>query len=223
MARSPTVPHVPSSSVKVAVPSDVMERVDAVAERAGLTRDDCVELGLRALLDGEESPAAVVWSRYTRGQVQTPADVISALASADVPDSVRGFRLGAPAADRAPVPWPRNGPGADLNADPLQVWPIVRGLWRMRPAGTSVIVAIRLGHVLGVYRVSGWQHEPESGRHYAVGGRAIDPRGRLVDAETGADVGAASAADLAIHNAVSAAPIVLPRGTAQPVVKLSAK
>ena len=77
MARSPTVPHVPSSSVKVAVPSDVMERVDAVAERAGLTRDDCVELGLRALLDGEESPAAVVWSRYTRGQVQTPADVIA--------------------------------------------------------------------------------------------------------------------------------------------------
>ena len=119
MARSPTVPHVPSSSVKVAVPSDVMERVDAVAERAGLTRDDCVELGLRALLDGEESPAAVVWSRYTRGQVQTPADVISALASANVPDSVRGFRLGAPAADRAPVPWPRNGPGADLNADPI--------------------------------------------------------------------------------------------------------
>jgi hypothetical protein len=71
--------------------------------------------------------------------------------------------------------------------------------------------------------VSGWQHEPDTGRHYAIGGRVIDPRGRLVDVETGADVGAASAADLAIHSAVSAAPIVLPRGTAQPVVKLSAK
>lgn len=223
MARSLAVPHVPSSSVKVAVPSDVMARVDEMAEGAGLSRDDCVELGLRALLDGERSLAAVVWSRYTSGQVQTPADVISALASASVPDAVRGFRLGAPAEDRAPVPWPRSGPGADLGADPLQVWPIVRGLWRMRPAGISVIVAIRLGHVLGVYRVTGWQQEPTSGRHYAIGGRVIDPTGRLVDVETGADVGAASAADLAIQSSVTAAPIVLPRGTAQPVVKLSAR
>jgi hypothetical protein len=93
----------------------------------------------------------------------------------------------------------------------------------MRPAGISVIVALRLGHVLGVYRVAGWQQEPESGRHYAIGGRVIDPRGRLLDAENGADVGSATVADLAIHRAVSAAPIVLPRGTAQPVVKLSAR
>jgi len=175
------------------------------------------------LLDGEGSPAAVVWSRYTSGQVQTPGDVISALSEAKVPDAVRGFRLGSPAVDRTPVPWPRSGPGVDLGADPLDAWPIVRGLWRMRPAGISVIVALRLGHVLGVYRVAGWQLEPESGRHYAIGGQVIDPRGRLLDAENGADVGSATVADLAIHRAVSAAPIVLPRGTAQPVVKLSAR
>ena len=223
MARSLAVPHVPSSSVKVAVPSDVMARVDAMAENAGLSRDDCVELGLRALLDGDGSPAAVVWSRYTSGHVQTPGDVISALSEANVPDAVRGFRLGSPAVDRTPVPWPRSGPGVDLGADPLDAWPIVRGLWRMRPAGISVIVALRLGHVLGVYRVAGWQQEPESGRHYAIGGQVIDPRGRLLDAENGADVGSATVVDLAIHSAVSAAPIVLPRGTAQPVVKLSAR
>src|SRR6476646_3889147 len=147
MARSLAVPHVPSSSVKVAVPSDVMARVDAMAENAGLSRDDCVELGLRALLDGDGSPAAVVWSRYTSGHVQTPGDVISALSEANVPDAIRGFRLGSPAVDRTPVPWPRSGPGVDLGADPLDAWPIVRGLWRMRPAGISVIVALRLGHV----------------------------------------------------------------------------
>ena len=45
MARSLAVPHVPSSSVKVAVPSDVMARIDTMAENAGLSRDDCVELG----------------------------------------------------------------------------------------------------------------------------------------------------------------------------------
>ena len=135
MARSLAVPHVPSSSVKVAVPSDVMARVDAMAENAGLSRDDCVELGLRALLDGDGSPAAVVWSRYTSGHVQTPGDVISALSEANVPDAVRGFRLGSPAVDRTPVPWPQRSGGRSG----CRRWTLAHSSWSVAHAPSGYL------------------------------------------------------------------------------------
>lgn len=220
MADSLSVPHVPSSSVKVAIPAALIEQADQAVTQTGLPRDELIELVLRSRLDTEGSPAADIWSQYRASQAQSPADVVAAVTAAGVPDGVRGLRLGPPSPDRNDIPWSRPGIGAELWWSATEVWPVVRGLWRMDPSGVTVIAALRLGHVLGVYRVHGWRQEPESGRRYAVAGSIITDEGRLLDADSGEDQGEASAHDLAIRAAVTAAPILMPPAR-QPVVKLS--
>ena len=221
MAGFGTVPDVQSTAVRVALAAGLSERVEQLAAEAGLMRDEYVELLIRSRTDGPDSPAAALWEQYAGKVTQTPGDVVAALVAAGVTDGVRGLKLGAPAPDRVPAPWPRPGTGAELWWSPIQVWPIVRGLWRMDPTGISVIVALRLGYALGVYRVDGWGQESQSERRFALGGRVITATGRLLDAETGADVGEASTTDMTIRAAITAAPI-LPQSR-QPVVRLSTR
>lgn len=215
MADSRVVPDVLSTAVRIAVAASVVERIEAMGARIGLPRDELIELMLRRSVDGENSTAAQLWESYTAGQTQSPSDVAAALTQWDV--GVRGFKLSSPSPDRAQPPWTRSGTGAELSWSPERVWPVVRGLWRMTPSGVSHVVALKLGHALGVYRVQGWgEHD---GRKYALGGSIITAEGRLLDAETGSDTGPASEVDQAVYATVTAAPIIA--AGRQPVVRLS--
>ena len=220
MAHSRAMPNAPSTAVRLRVPLAVSDRIEDVARSLHLPRDEIVELVMRSRLDGPDSPAARLWEQYAAGVSQTPAEVKAKLKAAGFGNErVRALRIGSPAPDREPVPWPRPGTGAELSWSAVEVWPIVRGLWRMNSTGVAVIVALRLGYTLGVYRVGGWAEHMASGRKYALNATIVTPAGRLQDAETSADVGPASEAHLALLNVVSAAPIVATGQ--QPVVMLS--
>lgn len=220
MADSAVVPDVESTAVRIAVPFAVMERIEAMAAAIPMPRDEMVELLLRSRTDGPGSPAEAMWHQYLSGEVQTPAAIAAELASVGVQGGVRGLRLGSPSPDRGPVPWSRQGLGAELWWSPEQTWPAVRGLWRINPKGITVIVALRLGYVLGVYRVVGWATDPTTGRSYATEGVIIGADGRLRDPGSGTDVGPVSDEDAAIRGVLAKAPISLPPHR-QPVVKLS--
>jgi len=214
------MPDVPSTAVRIAMPADLVAVVESRSASLGIPRDELVELAVRSRFE-PDSPAVAVWDRYAAGSSQTPTAVAEALASAGILERVRGFRLGAPTPERTdPPPWSRPGTGAALSNTPAQTWPIVRGLWRMDPTDVSVIVALRLGMVLGVYRVGRWVTDELTGRRYAVDGQIITSGGRLQDAENGTDLGAASDADRSLYRILTAAPI-LPPAARQPVVKLS--
>jgi hypothetical protein len=220
MAHSAVVPDVESTAVRIAVPFALMERIESMAAAIPMLRDEMVELLLRSRTDGSSSPAATMWEQYMSGDVQTPAAIAAELASIGVESGVRGLRLGSPSPDRGPIPWERQGLGAELWWGPEETWPAVRGLWRINPKGITVIVALRLGYVLGVYRVVGWATDPTTGRSYATKGVIIGADGRLRDPETGADAGPVSDQDRAIRSVVVRTPISLPPHR-QPVVKLT--
>lgn len=220
MADSPVVPDVESSAVRIAVAADLVDQLQGVATGVGLTRDELIELVLRSRGDRDPAPALKLLDAYLDRQARTPADITRLLHEQGINEAIRGLRLGPPGPDRIAPPWPRVGAGAALSWNADEVWPIARGLWRIRPAGVSVIAALRLGQVLGVYRVGGWVLEPRTQRHYAVDGLVITANGRLRDPETGADRGEATSAEQAIQRILAAAPIVMPPGR-QPVVRLS--
>lgn len=217
MARSMSMPNVESSASRIAVPARLTAEVESLAGRVGLSRDELVELAIRSVVQGDT--AASLWRQYERGPTQTAADVRAALTRAGVREGVRGLRMGPLAADRSPVPWAREGAGVELDWAPTQCWPAVRGLWRLSSDGVQVIVGLRLGRAVGVYKVEGWATDLDSGRKYAVGGRAITADGDLVNAETGTLYGSASESDREIYAAVTKCPIVL--SGRHPVVRLS--
>lgn len=213
MARSCFMPHVPSTSVRVVVPRDVMELVDVVADRSGLARDDVVELALRVGLAEDKSSVAIdLWNAYRRGATRSPLDVAQALADAGIPDVVRGVRI------RPTTSWT-----PDDFYDPVAIWPTARGAWRLRTDGVGVVVALHLGLPVAVYRVSDWVHDPDTRRNTAAAGHAITSTGRLLDVINGHDVGPASPVDTALRDIITTTPIVVPRGSAQPVVHLSTR
>lgn len=222
MADSRLVPNVSTTAVSLAVPAAVVDRADRLATETGLRRDELLELALRSRFDPPKSAAADLWAAYVSGRAQSMTEVAAALASEGVVRGVRGLRLGSPTTDRTPVPWKRDGIGAELFWDEQQTWPAVRGIWRMTTAGVTHIAGLRLGRVLGVYRVDGWAVEPLLGRKYATGGSFITADGRLKDAATGADRGPVTDTDRAVHSVLTRAPILAPPNQ-QPIIKLSAR
>lgn len=218
MAGLRVMPNVPSSAARVAVPAGLTGEIEARAAGVGLSRDELVELALRAAV--QNGPARDLWQSYESGATQTLETVRAALAAATINEKIRGFRLSAPAPDRSPVPWKREGAGVELTHSAAQAWPMVRGLWRFTADGVHVIAGIRLGQVVGVYRVQGWVSDLATGRKYAIGGQAITSDGLLQDVETGA-TSQASAEDRAIEQILRSRPILMTGR--QPVVLLSTR
>lgn len=219
MASSDAVPHVPSTSVRFTVPADLASLVDEWANGHHLSRDEGLEVLLRGRLAGEASSATDLWAAYQRGEVQSAADIEAALTRAEVGDAVMGIRLGARRPVTDTTPFRRDHMGADLDDVPADVWPAVRGLWRIHPRWRYV-VAFRLGRPLALYRVVGWEQEAKSGRRWAIGGQIVQ-NGRRVDADTGEDQAEASPVDLAIVDAVMARPLAMTAGAANPLVLLN--
>jgi len=218
MESSTTMPRVESSSGRLAIPADLIQRIERWSATYGLSREEGAELVLRGTIDPIEPVASRLRHSYETRDVQTPEQVSSALARAEVEVPVVGIRLG----PRRPIgteaePFSRDHLGADLLDDPLEVWPAARGLWRMsdRP---RVIVAYRLGHPLAVYRVPGWEQDPGTGRRWAATGHVLTSDQRMSVA--GTDSGAATDADRSIVHVVSARPLVTPPAAANPIVWL---
>ena len=131
---------------------------------------------------------------------------------------VVGVRLGPRRPATETEPFTRDHLGADLLDDALEVWPAVRGLWRMS-ARPRVIVAYRLGYPLAVYRVAGWEQDPTTNRRWAPAGQILTDT-RRTDASTGADSGEATADDRAIVRVIRSRPLVTPPAAANPIVWL---
>ena len=219
MESSTTMPRVESFSGRLAIPADLMQRIERWSARYGLSREEGVELVLRGTIDPIEPVASSLRHSYETRDVHTPEQVSAALARAEVDVPVVGIRLGPrrPTGSQ-PEPFSRDHLGADLLDDALGVWPAARGLWRMsdRP---RVIVAYRLGHPLAVYRVPGWEQDQKTGRRWAATGQILTESRRL-SVTSGTDVGAATAADRSIVQLVTARPLVTPPAAANPIVWL---
>jgi len=219
MESSTTMPRVESSSGRLAIPADLIQRIERWSATYGLSREEGAELVLRGTIDPIEPVASSLRHSYETRDVQTPEQVSAALARAEVDVPVVGIRLG----PRRPIgtdaePFSRDHLGADLLDDALEVWPAARGLWRMsdRP---RVIVAYRLGHPLAVYRVPSWEQDPDSGRRWAATGQVLTT-GQRMSVASGADAGAATDADRSIVQVVGARPLVMPPAAANPIVWL---
>ena len=218
--HTPDVAHVQSPVIRWSASPDLATLVDRWADAAHLPRDEAVELLIRSrLAKDDNAPAVQAWHAYRDGLTQTPGEVADTLAAARVTEHVVGVRMGPLRPEATPPPWARPGIGVDLDADAMTAWPQIRGLWRMRMRPT-VLIGLRLGWAGWIYRVNGWEQDPQSGRSFASSGRAITAAGRLLDAESGVDVGEASASDMSILTAIRRAPIIVPR-SANPIVRLS--
>lgn len=221
VASSLAVPHVPSTSVRLTVPADLADMVTTWSAEHTLSRDEGVEVLLRSVLADQDSTARRVFLSYDSGDVQTAKAIEDTLRQAEVADPVIGIRLPARRATDEPAPYPRHHVGADLDDDPLTVWPAVRGLWRIHPRWTHV-VAYRLGRPLALYRITTWEQDPESGRRWAAAGHIIAGDRRL-NPDTGADTGAATSTDRAIADAVFTRPLATAANAANPLVLLNSR
>ncbi len=219
MESSTTMPRVESSSGRLAIAADLMQRIERWSATYGLSREEGAELVLRGTIDPIEPVASSLRHSYEMRDVQTPEQVSAALAQAEVDVPVVGIRLG----PRRPIgsdaePFSRDHLGANLLDDALEVWPAARGLWRMsdRP---RVIVAYRLGYPLAVYCVPGWEQDQKTGRRWAATGQILT-ESRRVSVASGTDADAATAADRSIIQVVTARPLVTPPAAANPIIWL---
>lgn len=219
MESSTTMPRVESSSGRLAIAADLMQRIERWSATYGLSREEGAELVLRGTIDPIEPVASSLRHSYETRDVQTPEQVSAALAQAEVDVPVVGIRLG----PRRPIgsdaePFSRDHLGANLLDDALEVWPAARGLWRMsdRP---RVIVAYRLGYPLAVYCVPGWEQDQKTGRRWAATGQILT-ESRRVSVASGTDADAATAADRSIIQVVTARPLVTPPAAANPIIWL---
>lgn len=215
---SGAVPRVPSTSVHLSVPAYVVGQVEDWSKTHGLTRAESIELLLLGALHGPGSPPARLRDAYETGAIQKPGEVSDALDKAGIDVPVIGFLLG----PRQPLrdidePFERDHIGADLTDDPLTAWSSTRGVWRVsdRP---RIVVALRLGLPLAIYRVSGWEPAPGSTRRWAPGGTVISGP-RRIDANTGEDLGDTSETERTIASVIMAKPITQP-SSANPLVWL---
>ena len=212
------VPRVESSSGRLAIPADLVQRIEHWSATYGLSREEGAELVLRGSVEPVEEAALTLRAAYEARDVQTPEQVSAGLSAAEVDVPVVGMRLGPRRPATETEPFTRDHLGADLLDDALEVWPAVRGLWRMS-ARPRVIVAYRLGYPLAVYRVAGWEQDPTTNRRWAPAGQILTDTRRL-DASTGADSGEATTADRAIFRVVRSRPLVTPPAAANPIVWL---
>lgn len=218
MGSSGTMPRVESTSGRLAVAADLIQRAERWAAELGLSREEAAELALRGIVAPTEPAAAELLNAYRDGAVQRPEEISAALASAEVDVPVVGVRLG----PRRPVdgdePFTRDAQGADLDATPESAWHSARGLWRMsdRP---RILVALRFGLPLGIYRVPSWEQDPVTGRRWAATGQILTS-GQRFDANTGQPVGDATDSDRLLLRVIKAKPLIMPPGAANPVVWL---
>jgi len=219
MASSQAVPRVETTSGRVSVPADVIVAIEAAATRYGLSRDETAELYLRATLSPADGAAVALREVFESGRTHTPADVSRALKQAEADVPVAGVRLGSRRSVQDSSPISRDHIGGNLADDAVAVWPAARGLWKVSDRA-SILVAYRLGWPLAIYRVRGWEQDPDSGRRWAVDGLIISGDRRR-DADTGDDRGELSPIDRAIANAVLGRALVLPAGAANPVIWLN--
>lgn len=221
MALSETVPHVASTSVRRTVPADLSAAVDTWAIEHQLSSDEGLEVLLRSRLAPTGSTAAHLSTAYETGGVQSASDIEDALNDAEVGDPVIGIRLAARRTVTEREPFARDHIGADLDDDPLTVWPAARGLWRIQ-SRWRYLVAYRLGMPLALYRVAGWKQHTPTGRRWASEGYVIDGLRRL-NADTGEYAGERTPTDAAVHQAVFAQPLATAAGAANPLVLLNSR
>ena len=115
MESSTTMPRVESSSGRLAIPADLIQRIERWSATYGLSREEGAELVLRGTIDPIEPVASSLRHSYETRDVKTPEQVSSALAEAEVEVPVVGIRLG----PRRPIgtdaePFSRDHLGADL-------------------------------------------------------------------------------------------------------------
>ena len=217
MEKSLVMPRLESASGRLAIAVDVVSRVEAWAAQVGMPREEAAELVLRAATPPAELVAQELLSAYDAGDSQRPEDISAVLTAAEIDVPIVTARLGGKRAvdDETVEPFSRSHIGADLDDGPVPVWGAVRGLWRMsdRP---RIIVAVRFGRPLGIFRVAGWEHVPDTGRRWAPSGQLLTVDGRF-DAESGERIADATDADRTIVAAITARRILLTPAAANPI------
>lgn len=222
--RVDAMPRTDATFGRLAVAADVVARAEEWTSEIGAIREDVVELALRATIPPVEPAAVELFSRLQTGATQTIADITRRLDDLEFDAPTVVARLGAKRAvdvEESTAPFPRTHLGADLDDGPVDVWAQARGPWRIsdRP---RVVVPLRLGHPLAVYRVAGWEQlGAESGRRWATAGQILTHDGRL-DADTGERVGDATDADHRILDALMGRLVLLP-ATSNPIVWLHSR
>lgn len=218
--RVDAMPRTDATVGRLAVSADVVARTEEWASAIGATREDTVELVLRASIPPVEPTAVELLGRLQAGKTQTIADITRRLDQVEFDAPTVVARLGAkrPVDGEENSPFPRTHFGADLDDDPVTVWAQARGAWRISDK-PRVVVPLRLGHPLAVYRVAGWEQlGEESGRRWATAGQILTHDGRL-DADTGERVGDATDADHRILDVLTDRLVLLP-ATSNPIVWL---
>ena len=107
------VPRVESSSGRLAIPADLVQRIEHWSSTYGLSREEGAELVLRGSVEPVEEAALTLRAAYEARDVQTPEQVSAGLSAAEVDVPVVGMRLG----PRRPItetePFTRDHLGAD--------------------------------------------------------------------------------------------------------------